>query len=224
MSIGIPKGKREQIDKSNSFMFGSIAIASFIAVFSLVGIKSLWGIRSHQSEVISKKEAAVKKLEENKESVAKLKVSYLTFISAPDNIIKGSPTGSGDRDGDNSRIILDALPSKYDFPAFITGINKLFNSKGITLDSLTGSDDELGQKDSTSEEPVEIPFTISGKAGSFDQAKEFSKTLEQSIRPIKVSKITLSGGKDSQLSIDITAASYYQPAKGVTIKKETIKR
>lgn len=217
-------GKRELISKANSTMVATVAIGAFLIVFSIVASRNLWVTRTHQDKVAKKKEDAVKQLEANKESVKKLQISYQEFMASPDNIIGGNPTGSGDRDGDNARIVLDALPSKYDFPAFITGVNKLLETKSLAATSLTGTDDEIAQKDSKSTTPVEVPFVLGGEANSFQQAKDFMLALEQSIRPIKVNKITITAGKSSQIQLNVDATSYYLPAKGITINKETIKQ
>ena len=218
------KSKKQLISKANSTMVAVVAVGSFLTIFSFVACRNLWVIRSHQAKVVDKKAAAVKQLEENKEKFKKLEASFSVFMASPDNIIGGSPTGTGDRDGDNARIVLDALPSKYDFPAFITSVNKLLSTKSLTATSITGTDDEVAQKDSKSETPVEIPFVLGGEANSFQQAKDFMLALEQSIRPVNVKKITITAGKSSQIQLNVDAASYYLPAKGVTVKKETIKQ
>lgn len=218
------KGKRELIDKANSSMVAVVAVCAFLVVFSLVACKTLWSQRSYQSKVISKKEEAVKQLESNKEAVEKLKVSYATFINTPDNIIGGNPNGTGDRDGDNSKIVLDALPSKYDFPAFITSVKKLLATKNLQLSSITGKDDEVAQSTASNKDPVEIPFQFTSEVNNFAQAKELFTATEQSIRPLKISKVTITGGKDQKLQVNINALSYYQGAKGLTITKEVVKQ
>lgn len=216
------KGKKELIDKANSSIVTVSAVGAFLVVFSIVASRTLWMQRSHQSKVISKKEAAVKQLEANQKAVDQLKVSFATFNNTPDNIIGGNPNGTGDRDGDNAKVILDALPSKYDFPAFITSVKKLLSIKSLPLESITGTDDEVAQGKSTSKTPVEIPFKFSSSLGSYMQAKDLLLATEQSIRPIKINKLSMTGGKDAKLQVDVDAVSYYQAGKGLTITKETV--
>jgi hypothetical protein len=218
------RGKRELIDKANSSMVAVVAVSAFLIVFSLIASKALWSQRSYQSKVISKKEEAVKQLESNKEAVEKLKVSYATFINTPDNIIGGNPNGTGDRDGNNSKIILDALPSKYDFPAFITSIKKLLATKNLELKSITGTDDEVAQNTAKSKGAIEIPFEFTSEVNGFAQAKDLLIATEQSIRPIKIKKATLTGKDGQNLTVGVTAVSNYQGAKGLTITKEVVKQ
>lgn len=219
------KGKRELINKANTSMVAVVAIGAFLVVFSLVACRALWIQRSFQNKVIAKSKTTVKQLENNQKAVEQLKVSFASFNNTSDNIIGGNPKGSGDRDGDNAKITLDALPSKYDFPAFITSMKKLLAAKALAPKSITGSDEEATQGSKTSKEPVEIPFQLTGEATSFSKAKDFLTAFEQSIRPVKIKKISLTGGGQGvQLQFNIDAVSYFQSGKGLTITKEVVKQ
>ncbi len=221
--MDVSKGKRELISKANSTMVAVSAIGAFLIVFSLVASKSLWSQRTYQAKVIAKKEKAVAQLEENKKSVEQLKVSYSAFTGTPDNAIGGNPNGSGDRDGNNAKIVLDALPSKYDFPAFVTSVKKLLTMKNFSPRSIGGSDDEVAQSKASDIKPVEIPFQFTTEAGDYARAKELLLSTEQSIRPIKIKKLSITGGDGVALQLSIDANSYYQGAKGLTITKEVVK-
>lgn len=219
------KGKRELINSANSRMVAVVALGAFLIIFSLVASKALWTQKSFQGRVISKKEKAVKQLEDNQKAVDQLKVSFATFNNGSDNIIGGNPKGTGDRDGDNAKIVLDALPSKYDFPAFITSMKKLLASKNLSPKSITGSDDEVNQNSKPAKDPIEIPFQLTGETDSFSKAKDFLVAFEQSIRPVKIKKISVTGGGQGvQLQFNIDAVSYFQAGKGLTITKEVVKQ
>lgn len=216
--------KRILIDKANSTIVIVTAVASFIVVFSLIASKALVSQRSYQNKVIAGKEKAVKQLKTNIDSVNQLVTSYKSFVSTSTNVIGGSATGSGDRDGDNAKIVLDALPSKYDFPALTTSLEKIIKNGGFKLNSIVGTDDEINQAakaDESIPEPVEMPFQI-GVTGNFNSIKDLLSTLERSIRPFYVDKIEI-GGTDSNLTIGVTAKSYYQPEKALNIQSEAIK-
>ncbi len=216
------KSKRNLISKANSNIVAITAVGAFLIVFSLVATRALWVQKSFQDKVIAKKKEAVKQLKTNKDNITKLQSNYSVFISKPSNIINGNPQGTGDRDGDNAKIVLDALPSKYDFPAFITSIKKLVGTKGLNLQNITGTDDEVAQNKLTESKLVEIPFTFSIEVGDFAQAKDLLMATQQSIRPIKTNKLGISGGASGKYQIRIDAVSYYQGSKGLTIKKETV--
>lgn len=219
----IQQGKRTLIDKANSSMVITLAVAGFLVVFSLIASRALLVQRSHQSRVITEKQTAKDQLDANLQAVQKLAVSYREFVSTPDNVIGGNPQGTGDRDGDNAKIVLDALPSKYDFPAFVTGMEKLLLSQNINVSSISGTDDEIAQSIvSDNPMPVEIPFNVETQVSSYANVQSMLTTLQRSIRPIKVQSIQISGG-DGQLSVGAKAVSYYQGEKGLTIQKKAVK-
>src|SRR5690348_7198228 len=117
--------KRIQIDKSQTTMLITAAVAGFFLAFMLVGGKALISQIQYQNTVIGKKKVAVAQLRANVQASTNLVNSYKAFVSTTQNVIGGNPQGGGAKDGDNSKIVLDALPSKYDFPALATSLEKL---------------------------------------------------------------------------------------------------
>lgn len=216
--------KRLAIDKANTSLVLTVTISIFVIVFSMVASKALYSQMRYQSRVIGKKEATVKQIEKNKKEVEKLTTAYTEFSSEITNAIGGNPKGAGDRDGENARIILDALPSKYDYPALITSLNKLAQTGGYTLTSLTGTDDEISQgtnASSASPQPIELPFSLEASIAQADGVK-FLQLFEKSIRPIQISKVTIQG-KDSSLKVSLQAKTYFQPEKKLNITDEVVK-
>ncbi len=210
-----------QIDKSNATMITLIAVASFVAVFSIIASKALLSQRNYQARVISAKKQALNQLKANNTAAEQLKNSYQAFVAPSENIIGGNKTGSGDRDGDNARIVLDALPSKYDFPALATSIQKLLSSRNFTINSINGTDDELNQVNNTdSSQPIEIPFQVS-VSGNYQAVQSMIDTLQRSIRPVEVLQLNISGG--STLTVTVSAKTYYQPEQKVEVRTEVIK-
>ncbi|HSX53647.1 MAG TPA: type 4a pilus biogenesis protein PilO [Patescibacteria group bacterium] len=218
--------KHLQIDKANATMVISISVAIFIGIFSLFASKSLLSQRSYQAKVITKKEQARDILKKNITASTSLVTAYQSFVGTSSNVLGGNPTGQGVKDGDNAKIVLDALPSQYDFPALAVSLQSLLSQNGVKIGSVTGTDDELNQQkqtvdNTTDPQPVQIPFTAS-VSGPYASIQNLVSVLEHSIRPINISTISLSGS-DSNLSMNITANTYYQPAKGITIKSEVEK-
>lgn len=214
--------KRILIDKSNTSMVIAIALAAFISVFSIIASKALLGQRSYQSRVIKEKKIALARLKLNNKAATKLVGSYQAFVSSPENVIGGSSGGTGDKDGDNAKIILDALPSKYDFPALATSLEKILKGQNFKINGISGTDDELKQSAAVdTNTPVDMPFEVS-VTGSYDSAQVLSDTFQRSIRPIKISKIHLSG-KDDKLTILISAKTNYQPEKIFKISTKVVK-
>lgn len=226
MAIKSNYSKRLQIDKANATVVVVIAISSFIVVFSLVASKALLSQRSYQSRVISKKEQARDQLKENIKTVDKLKDSYKVFVNTSQNVLGGNPNGQGDRDGNNAQIVLDALPSSYDFPSVANSLEKLLTSNvsGLTVLSISGIDDQLSQqnaKNVNSSQPIPIPFDLT-VSGQYSAMKDLIKVFEMSIRPIHIAQLKLSGNDDALTAI-IKAETYYQPATSLDIKTKVIK-
>lgn len=217
----ILSNKRIQIDKSNARMMSIIAVASFVAVFSIIASRALLSQRSYQARVIGAKKQALNQLKANNAAAEQLKNSYQVFVEPNENIIGGSKTGSGDKDGDNAKIVLDALPSKYDFPALATSLQKLLTTNTYTLDTFSGTDDELNQANNTdSTKAIEIPFQVT-VSGNYQSIQNMIDTLQRSIRPIQVLTLNISGG--SSITVNVSAKTYYQPEQKIEVTTEVIK-
>lgn len=217
--------KRLQISKANMFIVVVVSIASFVSVFALTASKALYDQQRYQDKVITIKEEAKRTLDDNLKARDTLVEQYQSFALQGVNIIGGYIDGQNDRDGDNPQLILDSLPSKYDYPALITSIEKMLSSvEGITIKGISGVDDSLQQSDEGSSEPtaVEVPFSIDVQ-GKKVATEEVLSRLQRSIRPMHISAVSISGNEES-LNTSLTSKSYYQPEKVLTINKQQVPR
>lgn len=214
--------KRVQIDKSQATIVSFIAGAVFVSIFSLVSAKALLTQSNYQLRVISKKEKAREVIQKNVKTVNSLVSSYQQFTNTPTNILDGDPLGKGEKDGDNARLILDALPSKYDFPALISSMEKILKDKNFKTSGIAGADGEIAQiRTSEAPIPIEMPFQISVD-GSLTSVLDLINTFEKSIRPINIQSVTFKGG-NANLSISFDMKTYYQPEKIIKVKTEKVK-
>lgn len=205
--------KHLQIDKANSLILIATAITTVIVIFSLVAAQSLLKQMSYQNKVIGLRNTANKQLADNIKSVSALKTSFDAFENSSESVI-----GTADK---NSKIVLDSLPSKYDFPALATSLEGLISTSGDTIVGITGTDDEAQAKqDSTAPVPVEIPFDISAK-GDFGGLQRLVANMERSIRPFNVTAINIAGS-DNNLQIKVTAKTYYQPEKKLQVDQKVV--
>lgn len=214
--------KQLAINKDNTAIIVAVGIAAFVVVFSLVASKALLDQRSYQARVIGKKKIALKQLKQNVTEVDKLKNSYQVFSEANQNVLGGSSSGSGDKDGPNARLVLDALPSKYDFPALTTSLDKVFKQYRVT--SIAGVDDEVtqsGAQASGTPAPVEMPFTIVVD-GPSQSSKDILSNFEKSIRPIQLQTLSIAGDS-TNLKFTVKAKTYFQPQKKFDVKTEKVK-
>lgn len=214
--------KRLQISKANAFMFSVLIGASVIASFSLVTVRVMFSEMRYQQRIISEKSKALKQLKDNLATARVLEQQYAEFEKAPDNIIGGSSTGQGERDGSNAKIILDALPSKYDFPALATSLDGMIKAAGVNIDSIQGTDKEVEEQNKTSPTPepqaIEFAFAVSG---SYEATRNLIFDLERSIRPIQLRTLEMSGN-DAALRMRATAKTYYQPEKDLTLTSKEV--
>ncbi len=218
--------KRIAIDKANARMLSAVAAAAFFAVFSLVASQALVSQMKYQNKVIKLKKTALNQLKVNITETDKLYTAYQEFAGNTENVLGGNPKADGPKDGENPRIVLDALPSKYDFPALATSIEKVLKENSYTITSIDGIDDEVAQskkKDTgAAPKPIDIPFSFTAPAES-QRAKELSQLLERSIRPIEVLRMTVTireqGGR---LIVKMDGKTYFQPEKSLKIEDQVI--
>lgn len=212
------------IDKTNARIFGITAVAAFIVVFTLVASKSLISQAAYQNRVISQNKKALNQLKTDIQATNTLVTSYQAFVSTPQNVLGGNPNGSGNKDGDNAQVVLDALPSEYDFPALATSLEKVLTAEHVQIQSIAGTDEELQQNSTTTSsnpQPVPMPFQIS-VTGSYGNIQSLVNAFNRSIRPIQIQTVQLSGDQN-QMQMAITAQTYYQPGKSLNITQKVVK-
>jgi type II secretory pathway pseudopilin PulG len=197
-----------------------------VGIFCLIGSKQLLGLANYQRKVINARNAALKQIEKNIQTVNSLKDRYQVFDSTNPNIIGGQNTADTNAqppNGTNSRIVLDALPSKYDFPALISSVYKIMANDGITSPSISATDQSLSITNlpSGNPQPVAIPLSVSGN-GNYSQVLNLIRDLERSIRPFDITNLQLTGSNAS-MSFTLTATTYYQPGTVVDTTTKEIK-
>jgi len=216
--------KRSLVLKANSTIVVVTSVAAFIVIFLLVASKTLFSQAVYQNRVSSHKLIALVQIESDIKAGNDLASSYATFNKSQLNIIGGSLVGSGPNDGSNARIVLDALPSSYDFPALVTSLEKIIANRGLTINSITGVDDEVAQQTNQSSltpQPIAIPFQVQVN-GSYAAVQALINDFQNSIRPFVVQKETISGS-ESNITLNLTAQTYYQPAKILNIESKIVK-
>lgn len=214
--------KHLQIDKTRSRTTVVVAVATVITVFCLVSTKALLSQAAYQRRVVNAKHAADKQLEANVVAANTLVTQYNQVFegSSPTNVIGGQNDKSPNAippNGNNARIVLNALPSKYDFPALITSISKLLAQDGISSGTISGSDQSAASSNTATIDPKPIPIqlTVSGSS-SYANVRKVIADLERSIRPFDITSLSLSGG-EKNMTFTLTMITYYQPAKSLDL-------
>jgi hypothetical protein len=216
--------KRALISKANSSMVIATTVAAFVLVFALVSGKSLISQMSYQNRVITAKKTALTQLKTDLEARDSLQASYNSFVAENPNVIGGNADGDGEEDGDNATLILDSLPSYYDFPALTTSLEKIIGSQNLSILGITGIDQEATEGDNQSSptpEAVAMPFEVD-VSGSYQSVQALTDVFQKSIRPFQIQTMQLSGDEGS-MTAAINAQTYYQPGKTLNIKSEVVK-
>lgn len=220
---GIQSFKRTLIAKSNTTIVVVTSAACFIVIFSIVATISLVGQFTYQSRVINADKKALHQLQQNLQAAQTLATSYNAFVSTPTNIIGGNPSGTGPQDGNNTKIVLDALPSKYDYPALVTSLENIIASQAVQIQSISGTDEAASQANQTSSNPRPLPMPFQVVViGNYASIQNVVKAFERSVRPFQIQALELSGDQN-KLALTITAQTYWQPARDLNTRTEVIR-
>jgi hypothetical protein len=221
--------KHMQIDKANNMINIVVAASSLIITFSFMSTKALMSQSSYQHKAIAQKNKAAAELKANVSAANTLKTQYDVFEQANPNIIGGqggNNPGDGPTDGDNARIVLDALPSQYDFPALTSSLEKIVTSINVTPEGITGSDsgdavNSASGSGSGTSQPTPIAFSVSVTSAYIDSLS-LIKDFERSIRPFDITSLTLSGNA-TKMDVSLQANTYYQPGVSLQIGEKGLK-
>jgi len=215
--------KRIAVSKANAQMVAVAAIGSFITVFCIVASNYLLGIRSYQNKIIVADNTANNNFKFNVVAEKRLVNSYAKFVNQNPTLL-GTPNSNTGYKYNNATIILDALPSQYDFPAMVTSVDKILQSNNFDVVSIGGTDQSAsisGNNASTDPQPVAMPFSFTINNANYLSIQALFKELQKSIRPLQIDSLTLSG-TDSSMDLTVNAHTYYQPSKIFKIGTETI--
>lgn len=215
--------KQTQAQRAKSTSMAIIIAASTIVVFCLVATNVMLSNAFHQRRVLADKQTAVKQLEVNINDINTLASQYKAFSSASTNIIGGSANGAGPSDGSNTQIVLDALPSQYDFPGLTASVEKILTNRSVQLQSISGTDNESATTAKPLPNPTPITMSFSfGATSSYRNIKRVFDDFQKSIRPFHVVSLQLSG-TDAQMTVNASVNTYYQPTKTLSIISKEIK-
>lgn len=217
--------KRVLIEKSNSTIVIVTSVAAFVVVFCLFASKALIAQEIYRGKVINAQRSALSALKTDASNAQSLTSNYKQFISGATNIIGGQTNGSGPQDGTNAQLVLDALPSAYDFPALTTSLGDLVTAQNLQLKGISGTDQEVAQGNQPatgSPQPVAMPFQISVQ-GTYQEIENLVSAMEHSIRPFQILQLDLSGSQGS-MQADISGESYYQPPKAFVVQQQVVNK
>ena len=215
-----------KFDKSNSNLYLILIVSVVVTIFSLTSTKALLDQASYQRRVINARQATVKQLRANLQDAKSLAEQYTIFNGGTTNVIGGKNSNDPNvlpPDGDNARIILNALPSNYDFPALISSMAKILADDQIGSPSV-GGNDQSAQIDSGSQtdtSPTAIPLTIGGTS-DYSSIQKLVRDLERSTRPFDITSLQLRGSNDN-MTLSLEMNTYFQLAQKLNLSDQEVK-
>lgn len=219
--------KRFKIGKSESRLVAIVTVAVVITIFSLVSAKTLLSQATYNKRVLNARRDALKQLNANIEAANTLANQYQIFQTGNSTNIIGGKNSTDPNlqppDGDNARLVLDALPSKYDFPALISSIAKILNNNGMNNQVIDGKDESGTIKNDSAANPqtATITLTVNG-ASNYKAVVALVRDFERSTRPFDITKMDIKGS-ESNMAVSLTMNTYFQPALTLDITTKEIR-
>ncbi|MDX1766269.1 MAG: type 4a pilus biogenesis protein PilO [Candidatus Saccharimonadales bacterium] len=206
--------KRQAIEAAKQTVLTVVVVAAILVSVSLVTLNFLFDLSRYNARVISEKEQALSTIEDNIVAVNDLVESFKSFEEGP-NLL----ASQGEKK--NSSVVLDALPSQYDFPALATSMELLARRTGLVLDTFSGTDEtENAEQSAIEPTPIEMPFELV-LIGKYEDVQTFMVRLQDTIRPLKVDRVELSGS-DEAIKAEVGIITYYQPSVSLEIETKVV--
>ena len=210
--------KRQQITSANRTMFVWVA-----GISAVVGIAAVLGVFLFQrllfnEKVLSKKQDTVSTLVANNSAIDKLEQN-IRVLNTNQSLLD-SRAKSDDKP---LQVILDALPADANSSALGASLqNVLLPGPDITIESLTVNPVGGDETETSTEGAMDFTFSVSVPAGRIDSLRDLLRRLERSIRAIDVTGLTVEM-QGSKVSLSVTAKGFYEPAKTIELRNETVK-
>lgn len=221
--------KRQQIGRANQMMFLWIAGVSVVVGFSAVLIVFLVQKIWFGERVISAKLETISSLEKNIKTAPQLKDNIRVLNTNQDLM----STRLSENDSP-LQSVLDALPASANSTAMASSLqSKLLNGvPGISIDSLkvdpvSGveiSDSSTSASDTSDpgSNTIGFSFVVSAPVASQDGLKKILLNIERSIRPFKISSLSVEsqGGRVVMTAVGV---GYYEPAQSLDLINKVVR-
>jgi hypothetical protein len=210
--------KRQQIEVAGRVMFVWVAIAACALSFCAATGQYLFAKWQHNNNVMAAKQKASDTLGANINNSKDL-IKEVDALVADESLafVKTDPKDQ------NTKSVLDALPTTFDPAALATSLQQIILSRSsVAVDNISVPQElAVPSEDALKPTPQQMSFSFI-ISGSYDSIKKAIADVEKTIRPIKITSLNLAGS-DNNLRAAVEAVTYYQPAKSVTVEEETIK-
>jgi hypothetical protein len=210
--------KHVAIDKSMAQTLIAISVTVFILVFCLIASKAVLANYHYQSKVLNAAKDARTKLNNDITAYNGLAQAYVNFNNQNPNVLGAPVTGNSNN---NTQVVLNALPAEYDYAALTTSLYYILSSNNLNTDGTVSVDNSQVAASSSGSAPVSVPVGFDISSIDVNGARSFLQYLSQVTRPISVDSMTISGDV-SNISLNIQAHTYYQPATSLDITQKAV--
>lgn len=215
--------KRQQISKANRLVFLWVAAAGVAVTIAIVLSQFMIKQFLFNNKVISTMTTTNDTLKKNAQAYEPLKTEIIKLIAAKElTDLRVSPDDSA------LQVVIDAMPTVDDRMALAASLQQvILNKSGVKIEQLSFDSQAAITTDPAA--PVvtagttinEIPFMFK-VTGTYEQMKTLFENMNQSIRPINVKVIKLSGAS-SAMTADVQATTYYATPANTDLKQKEIK-
>lgn len=209
--------KRQQIKSANKMVFAWIVAASLVV--GVCGVVAQFLIRqlTFNNTIYGTLTQTQSTIEKNINAYDGLKSSVVKLLA--DSNLNSLTNG---KNSNALQVIIDALPTEENRSSFATSMQtKVLGPSGVAINSFSiiGAEGDATTVEAipgTDASSFSFTFSISG---SYEQIRQAIRDMERSIRPITFEAINIQG-TSQRLETNITAKTYYQPAKSIQLKEE----
>jgi hypothetical protein len=224
--------KRQQIAKANRMMFIWVAAISAVVGIATVGSVFLYQQATFNEKVLGLKSKTASTLRASNKAVPELedKIRQMNTNQALIDSMMPNQTQP-------IRVVLDALPADANSPALGASLQEKFlNDPALKIESLI-VDNIVGVEEQTDASVVDAAapvanasesheitfrFSVSTDLANANALKDLLQKLERSIRAIDVTSLKIET-QGARLLLSVEGRAFYEPAKTIELKEETVK-
>ncbi|MET0980046.1 MAG: hypothetical protein ABWX90_02220 [Candidatus Saccharimonadales bacterium] len=223
--------KRQQIANANRMMFLWVAAISAVVGIAIVGSIFLYQKAAFNEKVLNIKSTTASTLRNNNKAIPELEDKIRQMNTNQALIDSMAPNQE-----QPIRVVLDALPADANSPAFGASLQEKFlNDPALKIESLI-VDNVVGIETQEAEDVVDASqttggtasneitfrFSVSADIANVNALKDLLQKLERSIRAIDVTSLKIET-QGNRLLLSVEGRAFYEPAKTVELKDETVK-
>jgi len=223
--------KRQQIANANRTMFMWVAIVSALVGIAIVGSVFLFQQAMFNEKVLKLKSTTASTLRSNNKAIPELEnqVREMNTNQALTDAMAPNQTQP-------IRVVLDALPSDANSPAFGSSLQSKFlddpalKIESLNVDPVAGVESQTDSSvvnasssdTKNSEHEITFRFSVSTDINNVSALKALLQKLERSIRAIDLTSLKIET-QGARIVLSVEGRAFYEPAKTVELKEKTVK-